>query len=83
MIHVTEDYDQVLKGEKFDSGFGGEKANEEEEDDYAAETETGFAIVLNANLQEFDFDLKSYKVCLKDYLKRVKTHLDENNPDRY
>jgi len=39
-------------------------------------------IIYTFQLKPTTFDKKTYLTCLKDYMKSVKAHLKENNPDR-
>ncbi|XP_051260048.1 translationally-controlled tumor protein homolog [Dicentrarchus labrax] len=43
---------------------------------------SGVDIVLNHKLQETGFDKKGYVSYMKDYMKAIKAHLEENNPER-
>ncbi|CAH1261874.1 TPT1 [Branchiostoma lanceolatum] len=43
---------------------------------------TGVDIVLNHNLQETSFTKKQYTDYVKGYVRRVKKHLEEENPER-
>lgn len=51
-------------------------------DDYSEDTIQVNNVVFNSRLQETSFDKKSYMAYIKGYMKRVKTYLQENDPDQ-
>lgn len=64
-----------------DSMFGGNASAEGGGDDYEADSKSGINVVLAHNLVSTDFDKKSYKMHIKDYMKAVKTALEKDNAD--
>lgn len=62
--------------------LGANESQEEAAEDLEATTVTGVDIVLNHKLQETGFNKDTFKVYIKDYMKAVKTKLNETNPDR-
>ncbi|XP_036396428.1 translationally-controlled tumor protein homolog [Megalops cyprinoides] len=74
IISRTEDID--------DSLIGGNASAETQDEGFEATTLSGVDIVLNHKLHETSFSKESYKVYIKDYMKAIKTKLEETNPDR-
>lgn len=70
------------EGDIDDSLFGGNASAECQEEGAEGVTVSGVDIVLNHHLQETCFTKDAFKQYIKDYLKRVKAHLEENCPER-
>jgi len=71
-------------GDIDDALIGGNKSAEAADEDFGDETEmiTGCNLVLAHRLQSTGFDKKGWTAYIKDYMKRVLKHLEENKPDR-
>ncbi|KAF6738711.1 Translationally-controlled tumor-like protein [Oryzias melastigma] len=73
----------VTRTEGFDDALIGANASAEEATEAnESSTVSGVDIVLNHSLQETGFDKKQYLAYIKDYLKAIKTKLQETNPGR-
>ncbi|XP_040057534.1 translationally-controlled tumor protein homolog [Gasterosteus aculeatus] len=74
----------VTRTEGFDDSLIGANASAEEASEGTDTSSTsGIDIVLNHNLQETPpYDKKMYLAYIKDYVKAIKAHLEEHNPDR-
>lgn len=73
----------VTRVEGFDDALIGANASAEEQCEGAEDSSvSGVDIILNHKLQETGFDKKGYMAYVKDYMKAVKAHLAENNPER-
>ncbi|XP_003962088.1 translationally-controlled tumor protein homolog [Takifugu rubripes] len=90
-IKVSEDgmfYEVVgkrvtRKNDGIDGSLIGANASAEELEDGTEEgTITDVDIILNHNLQPSAFSKKSYQIYVKDYMKSIKSHLEEHNPER-
>eukprot|EP00493_Phyllostaurus_siculus_P025301 UN25645 len=83
LIEVTGKMTTESKGADFDIGAnpsaGGGDGDEGADD---LDSESGVDVVLANRLMETGFDMKSYKVHIKDYMKAVKVKLQEEDPDR-
>jgi len=65
-----------------DSLIGGNKSAEGGDDDGVEDGGvSGINIVLNARLNECGMDKKGYQTHIKEYMKRVKSHLEKNQPE--
>jgi len=62
--------------------IGANPSEEEENEEYAANSRTVNNIVEAFRLQETSFDKKSYMVYIKDYMKKLTKYLEEKNPER-
>ncbi|XP_046902023.1 translationally-controlled tumor protein homolog isoform X2 [Hypomesus transpacificus] len=74
MISRTEGID--------DSLLGANASAEVQDDGCENSTVSGVDIILNHKLQETPFDKNSYKAYIKEYMKAIKSKLDETNPER-
>ncbi|XP_023691986.1 translationally-controlled tumor protein homolog [Paramormyrops kingsleyae] len=74
MVCRTEDIDDAL--------IGGNASAEAADEGCDSSTVSGVDIVLNHKLQETSFTKDTYKAYIKDYMKALKTKLEETNPDR-
>ncbi|XP_062313053.1 translationally-controlled tumor protein homolog isoform X1 [Osmerus eperlanus] len=74
MISRTEGID--------DSLLGANASAEVQDDGCESSTVSGVDIILNHKLQETPFDKNSYKAYIKEYMKAIKSKLDETNPER-
>ncbi|MEQ2244179.1 tRNA 2'-phosphotransferase [Ilyodon furcidens] len=73
----------VTRTEGFDDALISANASAEEScEGNESATFSGVDIVLNHKLQETGFDKKQYMAYIKDYVKAVKTKLQETNPER-
>ncbi|KAM3607320.1 uncharacterized protein V6R79_005685 [Siganus canaliculatus] len=74
---------RITRNEAFDDALISANASAEEACEGSEDTSvSGIDIVLNHKLQETGFDKKGYMAYIKGYLKAVKAHLQETNPDR-
>ncbi|XP_056411393.1 translationally-controlled tumor protein [Hyla sarda] len=62
--------------------IGGNASAEIADEGSDTTTISGCDIVLNHKLQETGFTKESYKQYIKDYMKAIKTKLEEDHPDR-
>lgn len=74
MVSRTEDID--------DSLIGANASADAPDEGCDSSTVSGIDIILNHKLQETSFTKESYKSYIKDYMKSIKSKLEENNPDR-
>jgi len=74
MISVSGGIDESLIG-----GNASAEGGDEGADDGTAQV---IDIVVANRLQEIPFDKKSYTTYIKGYMKKVKSHLEETNPER-
>ncbi|KAJ8351680.1 hypothetical protein SKAU_G00231560 [Synaphobranchus kaupii] len=74
MVSRTVDIDDAL--------IGGNASSEGLDEGSESTTLSGIDIILNHKLQETSFSKESYKAYIKEYMKSIKTKLEENNPDR-
>ncbi|XP_076603548.1 translationally-controlled tumor protein homolog isoform X2 [Chaetodon auriga] len=73
----------VTRKDNIDESLLGANPSAEGEADVADESSvSGVDIVLNHKLVETSFDKKSYLPYMKEYMKAVKAHLQETNPER-
>ncbi|KAM7407663.1 hypothetical protein PAMA_003409 [Pampus argenteus] len=73
----------ITRTEGFDDSLIGANASAEEmSESNESSCVSGIDIVLNHKLQETAFDKKGYMLYIKDYMKAIKTKLQEENPDR-
>jgi phenolic acid decarboxylase len=79
-----EVYGKLVNRTQDDVKIDGANPSAEEADEGTDHnTETGVDIVLNGRLVETVFsDKKSFMVYLKDYMKKVTTHLEEKHPEQ-
>ncbi|XP_068123860.1 translationally-controlled tumor protein [Hyperolius riggenbachi] len=70
------------EGDIDDALIGGNASAEYQDEGSEATTVSGVDIVMNHKLQETGFSKESYKQYIKEYLKAIKTQLENNNPDR-
>lgn len=64
-----------------DVDIGGNPSAEDGDEDLEDGTETVNNVVYSFRLQQTSFDKKSFLTYIKGYMKRVKAHLAEKNPD--
>ncbi|XP_056145017.1 translationally-controlled tumor protein homolog isoform X1 [Lampris incognitus] len=74
MVSRTDELDESL--------FGSNASAEEQTEACEGATVSGVDIVLNHKLQETAFTKQSYKTYIKEYMKLIKTTLEEKNPER-
>ena len=80
-VVCEEDCSMVkVGGDSIDIG-GNPSAEGGDDEDVDDNVETVNNVVYSFRLQPTMFDKKSFMVYLKDYMKRVKAHLAEKNPD--
>ncbi|CAK6966315.1 translationally-controlled tumor protein homolog [Scomber scombrus] len=73
----------VTRTEGFDEALIGANASAEEAiEGTESSSVSGVDIVLNHKLQETGFTKKAYMTYIKEYMKAIKTKLEEGNPDR-
>jgi len=67
-----------------DDMIGGNKSAEGADEDEGADPSavSGLNIVINHKLKPTTFNRESYQTYIKDYVKRLKAKLEENDPDR-
>lgn len=65
-----------------DVDIGGNPSAEGGDDDLDDGVETVNNVVYSFRLQQTQFDKKSFLTYIKGYMKRVKAHLQETNPDQ-
>eukprot|EP00127_Corallochytrium_limacisporum_P004716 Clim_evm70s172 gene=Clim_evmTU70s172 len=82
MIYKVTGRNISVKGGIDESLIGGNASAEGGDEGAEDGTETGIDIVMAFRLQSTQFDKKSYMVYIKDFMKRVKTRLEESNPER-
>lgn len=80
-------YEVVGKSETRSEGFddkliGANPSAEEATEGNDEAVSSGINIILNHKLVEVNFTKASYKVYMKDYLKRIRENLKENRPER-
>jgi len=71
---------QIREGADID--IGANPSAEEEEESLEEGVTTVNNVVYSFRLQSTSFDRKSYMTYIKGYMKKLKTYLQENNPDR-
>lgn len=73
----------ITRTDQFDDSLIGANASAEETCEGVDNSSvSGCDIVLNHKLQETGFCKKTFAIYLKAYLKKIKQHLEENNPCR-
>ncbi|XP_070832390.1 translationally-controlled tumor protein homolog isoform X1 [Chaetodon trifascialis] len=73
----------VTRKDSIDDALLGANPSAEGEAEAADESSvSGIDIVLNHKLVETSFDKKSYLPYMKEYMKAIKAHLQETNPER-
>ncbi|XP_044142632.1 translationally-controlled tumor protein [Bufo gargarizans] len=71
-----------VEGQIDDALIGGNASAECLDEGSELSSITGVDIVLNHKLQETGFTKESYKCYIKDYMKAIKSKLEQNNPER-
>uniref|UniRef100_H3CFQ0 Translationally-controlled tumor protein homolog n=1 Tax=Tetraodon nigroviridis TaxID=99883 RepID=H3CFQ0_TETNG len=83
MFYEVEGTRVTRKNDGIDGALIGANASAEDAEEGTEEgTVTDVDIILNHNLQPSAFSKKSYMVYVKDYMKAIKSHLEEHNPER-
>ncbi|XP_076839654.1 translationally-controlled tumor protein homolog [Brachyhypopomus gauderio] len=82
MIEVEGKMISRSLGDIDESLIGGNASAEIADEGCESTTVSGVDIVLNHNLHETNYDKKSYTVYIKDYMKTLKSKLQETDPGR-